>query len=958
MSLAGSVLAVALAVTPQAAAWTWASPPPVDGEEVDPEGEYGARIRWDGEHVALLEDDLVTGGVGNTTRTLTVFTLGTETAEGNDTVRATHDWWRLGDVVERQVDVGMFANLPDVSYSLSDWAMGNERCPLDYEGIPTSTERCFAFQGWMGGLNSTHFPPQSHGAWSWYHQLALETGARCVEMVEAMDGLNYDSGSEYGALLDEFAAECETEALIFEAIAHHYLQDAWSSGHIWQRWGSPDPADWRAYEEVCDSCGVWHALAVGSMSGIIHGHTSVTGIPDPLCSPHPDVVFVPGGATAADGGNIVGDYNIADMTAEQITHLRACTRGSLDEVARVLEPIGQIGVADGGNPAPTQEDCFDQRVTNEGYVVGLFATLGADPEEVVSTIRWLGRLSFILPPEVELAGQLFIEGLSRVFAEEATALAILSDASRWRSLHDPDGTDLAEGELHTEEGTVDMRFLGMSRNGWYTPGMDEGLLVFDPPADVIAGTTEPANDKQAEDAEALRGTFHRAHADYWCENFDADSDDEDSDLSELRASCQQSSDPWARTAACDACLEMGLRFHRVGESNADYEEDQQPLCHAIAPAETFLYLPVEEGQTRRDTVEAWCSSKPAWAMSDNTVWRFDTAGSAGDLASSATDTAWLDDGPKGMAASTDRAFVSTTAGDLVVVTADGLTYSFGGAECVTPRGLAYDADEEVVYVACDSNDVVASYDASNTVPTFLDSFDVSDVNGEIGERPVAVALHPSGGEIAVATYETRAQKDGVTLISVAAGEFIAGEHVDIDLQSYDTSTDPWSEYVGAFFANSAGVAYANEDTLVVSNFGRIECLGSGASSCSNRSSYWVTLVDRDLQIATAETPVNGRTTGVTALWDDLTAVAVYGNTEVAIIAADDDELPTSTIDIGEYGADSIAVDADTRRIFVALSAGAGTCGLAIIDASDPDPDVWEVEAVDTSLYCVRAVAVP
>jgi hypothetical protein len=334
------------------------------------------------------------------------------------------------------------------------------------------------------------------------------------------------------------------------------------------------------------------------------------------------------------------------------------------------------------------------------------------------------------------------------------------------------------------------------------------------------------------------------------------------------------------------------------------------------------------------------------------------AGSPGDLASSATDMAWLNDGRMGLAASTERVYVSTTAGDLVVVTANGLRCLFGGAECVPRRGLAFDADEEVLGVACDSNDVVVSYDASNTVPSVLDSFDVSDVNGEIGERPVAVAIHPSGGEIAVAASEIRAQKDGVTPISVAAGEFIAGVHVNIDLQSYYTTTDPWSQFEGAFFANSAGVAYANEDTLVVSSFGRIECLGSGSSSCTDRSSCWVTRVDRDLQTATAETSVSGRSTGVTALWDDLTAVAVYGSTKIAIVAADDGEFPTATIDIEEYGADGIAVDADTRRIFVVLSAGAGTCGLAIIDPSHVDPELWELEGVDTSLYCVRAVAVP
>jgi hypothetical protein len=28
---------------------------------------------------------------------------------------------------------------------------------------------------------------------------------------------------------------CETEAKVLEAIGQHYLQDAWSMGHLWER---------------------------------------------------------------------------------------------------------------------------------------------------------------------------------------------------------------------------------------------------------------------------------------------------------------------------------------------------------------------------------------------------------------------------------------------------------------------------------------------------------------------------------------------------------------------------------------------------------------------------------------------------------------------------------------------------------------------------------------------------
>lgn len=944
---------------PALLAWTWASPPPVDGEAKAPEGQYGARIRWDGEHVALLQDDLVVGGLGDTTHTLEVYTRGGETDDGYDTVRPAAYWDSVGGLQERDLDAGMFANLPDVSYSLADWAMGNERCPLLYSDVITDDETCFAFQGWMGALNSTHFPPQSHHAWSWYHQLALDTAARCASMAESIAELGYDTSpgtsDEYGALLGAVLSECELQALAFEGIGHHYLQDAWSSGHIWQRWGSPHPEDWLLIESGCPDCTVYYALGVGGMAGIIHGHKSISTIVDPMCDPHEDVIFVPGGGTAADGGNIVGDYNVASMTAAQTEPFRACSRGSLDEVARVLEPVGQIGLADGGNPAPTREACFDQRVTNEGFVVGLLATLGADPEEVVDTIRWYGRITFVLAPGIATEVRTFLEGLSLVFREEATALAILSDAQRWRSLHDPDATDLAEGVIQTEEGPREFTFLGMRPNGEYTDGMDEGLLVFDPPYEVLVGSAS-GSIKQEEDAEALRGAFHRAHADYWCDHFDADPEYEDSDISELRWECQTASDADAREGSCAACVEMGLRWHRDGEDYASYDQDQEPLCAAFRPDRAFLYVPVEEGQTRREAVTGWCSSRKAWAMADNTVWQFDATGTAGAMADSATAIGWLDDGPVGMAAGTERAFISTSAGDLVVMTASGVDYTFGAGDCGGPRGLAYDSDEEVLYVACHDDDTVVSFDATSTVPVALDVFDLyTGAAGGIGEEPVAVSVSPDGTELAVATYETYGQRDGVTLVSVAGGSFIDGTHVDIDLQSYDTSTNPWSDFEGAFFANSADADWLDAGTLVVSNFGKIECLGAGFESCENRSGYWLTLVDTASAQASGELVSTGRSSGVARLWDDRAAVAIYGATEVAIVGPSDSSVPESFVDIGEYGADSVAADEDAGRIFVGLEGG---CGMAIIDASDPDPAAWELEAVDTSLYCVRQVAVP
>ena len=64
-----------------------------------------------------------------------------------------------------------FAQLPDFAYTLWDWAMGDETCPLD-SSIPT--QQCHSFTGHMGATNSNHFVPQTSTNYNHYHRLALD----------------------------------------------------------------------------------------------------------------------------------------------------------------------------------------------------------------------------------------------------------------------------------------------------------------------------------------------------------------------------------------------------------------------------------------------------------------------------------------------------------------------------------------------------------------------------------------------------------------------------------------------------------------------------------------------------------------------------------------------------------------------------------------------------------------
>jgi hypothetical protein len=143
------------------------------------EGVVGVREVWEGEHVQLYREALAASGAGSVARTLTVYSRG-GAVSGREAERVEtaslllpDDWGAVEGVDDRATALTMFANLPDISYSVADWAMGNERCPLDYSAVDVDPNLCFYFRGWMGALNSSHFPPQSHRAYSWYHDIAL-----------------------------------------------------------------------------------------------------------------------------------------------------------------------------------------------------------------------------------------------------------------------------------------------------------------------------------------------------------------------------------------------------------------------------------------------------------------------------------------------------------------------------------------------------------------------------------------------------------------------------------------------------------------------------------------------------------------------------------------------------------------------------------------------------------------
>ncbi len=200
-------------------------------------------------------------------------------------------------VVYRYMTIPELAQLPDHSYSLSDLLLGNEKClpgnspcRLSNQIDGQSLSATHNFKPHMGAVNSTHFGEQAHATYQLYHQIATLVAERCLAMRDAITDSDFvkDLKKQHFVvqkhpLEDEVIGQatppaggplgpsdvvnevrtCEREALVFEAIGSHFLADAWSSGHMWGRWGSPLFAG--------TEYGRSFAIASAMVAGMLHG---------------------------------------------------------------------------------------------------------------------------------------------------------------------------------------------------------------------------------------------------------------------------------------------------------------------------------------------------------------------------------------------------------------------------------------------------------------------------------------------------------------------------------------------------------------------------------------------------------------------------------------------------------------------------------------------------------------
>ncbi len=472
--------------------------------------------------------------------------------------------------------VGEFAQLPDFSFSLWDWALGHETCPLADGTDPTL---CHDFASHMGPVNSNHFMPQAGRAYAGYHALALARARDCRALSEAL--------RPSGGRFVEVVLACEREALTLEAIGQHFLQDAWSMGHMWERWGSTALADFPGVTAVEKRD---RAVLVALVSGFVHGARGVLqalpewktyDVNDAMCAPWPTVRFSSSPGVLQQG---VGDdyakllfppQGPTAFTTQQ-TQLLSCATSGL------LEVYGQTAQAHGATtpPAaglttvdPTGPTCFTQRATNEAMIEGMAIQLRV--LGLQQTVPLDARFSSWLIPQVaRAAGKTPVDRKLR--NEFRHSLQRVVTMARLQAKDAPQGTELASGGLGD--------FLGVEPNGHYP-----GPAPFD----------EPALPWGAADARAaaVARVFHLAHAADWCA---AD------DVEALKAHAADGTlDAEGHATACAACAEFAARHLRVGAPGS-YDPALEPLCHYLAPDTALVYQPASAGLGLKALAAKWC----------------------------------------------------------------------------------------------------------------------------------------------------------------------------------------------------------------------------------------------------------------------------------------------------------------------------------------------------------------
>lgn len=472
----------------------------------------------------------------------------------------------------RSLSIGELSQLPDFSYALWDWATGNELCPIAGYGDAT---QCHDFATHMGPVNSNHFLPQAQGFYLYYHQLALLRADSCKLMSVAL-------GAQ-GPRFVPFLEQCELEALALEAVGQHYLQDAWSTGHMWARWGSPELSDFPGTgDEPRD-----RAVLVALVAGMIHGSRGVLqrlptwtsfDVDDALCAPQDTVRYLFQGQLQLGLGDdylpllppALGDAN---LYGQQATQLMSCAVSGLTEVYQ------RAGLQHGAltTPAPglrsvmvNSDDCFGQRVTNEALATGAALQLKVAGKQV--TLPLDSRfVSWLVPKVARASGEVAVDPKLR----NEFRFSLMRAMARLRVLakSSPTGTEAATG------GMGDL--VGVAPNTAFT-GRTPPATYLEPALPWPGAISRPAIERDR--ASALARLFNRAHAADWCAQTDAAA------LAALQAHAADATlDAQAKVAACEACVEISGRHLRLGAGAGSYDLTREPLCRLLDSSAAVAY---------------------------------------------------------------------------------------------------------------------------------------------------------------------------------------------------------------------------------------------------------------------------------------------------------------------------------------------------------------------------------
>ena len=476
----------------------------------------------------------------------------------------------------------MFSELPDYFYSMEDYINQGNECPPFKEWIVGD---CHSFTHFMGGLNSTHFPPQLRTIYEKYHQIALELRDMHFSLEDALK-----DNPEYS----DYPQECAMEALTYESIAQHYLQDQWAMGHMWHRWGSPSIHDFPIFPTNDNSDPLEkrvngaYATVIGAVSGLIHGwRSTVEGGVDQYLDPDGYLaqylkndplsyytegvewrhklwaMHYPGTGDLYLNDQLLFDNH--DRFYEQSLELFSCSRSSFRELM------------DEDYQWSDYEDCWDNFATNRAMYIGF----GDNPSNLARVAiqiatKATGDNSNI---KIQVLNKM-LEGADRELARLATILRSAAE-------NDPYDTYIAEGYT-TKDRSPDKRLklFGILPNDAY----NKYPTYFDParnaPGDPADTTFMKKLDNELFGVRQVK-YFNKCHAQLYCKDT--------SIINDYRQKCQAGS-----SLDCQICEELGERFY-VGNP---------PLCNILASGRTPDPNNPNPPKTTQG-VKNWCGAAPS-----------------------------------------------------------------------------------------------------------------------------------------------------------------------------------------------------------------------------------------------------------------------------------------------------------------------------------------------------------